>query len=82
MFFSCADFLAYTLLANYVRPEEDMYDPNLIRKETHCSKGELLTLVMAKTLLNTYRVFNPEANFAPVIWTDKRSAALLLRFSF
>ena len=30
MFSSCADSLAYTLLANYVQPDNDMYDPNLI----------------------------------------------------
>ena len=82
MFFSCADFLAYTLLANYVNTDNDMYDPNLIREETGCSKGLLFSLVMAKSLINTYRVLNLDANFAPVIWVDKSSAALLLRFPF
>ena len=82
MFFSCADFFAYTLLANYVHPENDMYDPNLIREETGLSKELLLSLVMAKSLMNTYRVFNENANFTPIIRVDKDSAALLLRFSF
>lgn len=82
MFFSCADFFAYTLLSNYVNPDEDMYDPYLIREETGCSKELLLSLVTAKSLINAYRVMNPDANFAPVIWVDKTSAALLLRFPF
>ena len=82
MFFSCADFFAYTLLANYVNTDNDMYDPYLIREETGCSKGLLLSLVTAKSLINAYRVINPDANFAPVIWVDKSSAALLLRFPF
>ncbi|MCK4791060.1 MAG: hypothetical protein KAV87_45425 [Desulfobacteraceae bacterium] len=82
MFFSCADFFAYTLLSNYVNPDEDMYDPYLIREETGCSKALLLSLVTAKSLINAYRVMNPDANFAPVIWVDKSSAALLLRFPF
>jgi hypothetical protein len=82
IFFSCADFLTYTVLANYVNPDDDMYDPNLIRQETGCSKELLLSLVAAKSFLNTYRVMNPDANITPVILLDKRSAALVLRFSF
>ena len=82
IFFGCADFLAYTLLANYVNTDADMYDPNLIREEIGCSKEALLSLVLAKSLLNTYKVMNPEANFSPVIWADKTSVALLLRFPF
>jgi hypothetical protein len=82
LFFSCADFLVYTLLGNYVHPDDDMYDPNLVREETGCSKEMLLSLVMAKSLLNTYRVMHPAANFSPMIWVDKQSAALLFRLSF
>lgn len=82
LFFGCADFLVYTLLANYVHPEGNMYDPNLIREEIGCSKEVLLSLVMAKSLLNTYRVMNQDAKFVPMIWLDKKSAALLLRIPF
>ena len=82
MFFSCADFFAYTLLANYVHPENDMYDPNLIREETGLSKELLLSLVMAKSLMNTYRVFNENANVTPIIRVDKDSAAFVIRFEF
>ncbi|MBW2107242.1 MAG: hypothetical protein JRI36_01070 [Deltaproteobacteria bacterium] len=82
MFFSCADFLVYTLVANYVHPGDNMYDPNLIRKETGCSKGVLLSLVAGKTLLNAYRAINPKVTFAPEIWVDSTSAALLVRIPF
>jgi hypothetical protein len=82
LFFSGADFLAYTLLANYLHPNASMHDPNVVREETGCSKEVLLSLVLSKTLLNAYRVANPEVNFAPEIWVDDRSAALLLRFPF
>jgi hypothetical protein len=82
MFFSCADFLVYTVLGNYVHQDEDMYDPNLIREETGCSKELLLSLVMTRSLLNTYRVMNPSASFTPVIWADKNRAALLFQFKF
>jgi len=82
IFFGCADFIAYTLLANYVHPDNDMYDPNLIRAETSLSKEALLSLVVAKSLMNTYRVFNENANFAPMIVLDKTSAAFAIRFEF
>ena len=82
MFFSGADFLAYTLLANYVHPDNDLYDPNLIRAETGLSKEALLSLVMAKSIMNTYRVFNEDATFIPMIAVDKTCAALMVRFHF
>jgi hypothetical protein len=82
MFFGCADFLAYTLLANYVHPDNDMYDPNLIRAETGLSKEALVSLVAIKTLMNTYRVFNENASFTPMIRVDKVSAAFMISFEF
>jgi hypothetical protein len=82
LFFTCTDFFAYTLLANYVYPENDMYDPNLIREEAGLSKGALLSLVTAKSVMNTYRVMNPDATFFPMIWVDKKSAAFLIGFNF
>jgi hypothetical protein len=82
MFFSGADFLAYTLLANYVHPDNDLYDPSLIRQEIGLSKEVLLSLVMAKSIMNTYRVFNEDATFIPMIAVDKTSASLLIRFYF
>jgi len=82
MFFSCVDFLAYTLLANYAYPDDDMYDPNLIRAETGMSKGVLLSMVAAKTFLNAYRIINEDATFIPLIGVDKKSAVFMLRFEF
>jgi hypothetical protein len=82
MFFSCVDFLGYTLLANYVYPDNDMLDPNLIRTETGLSKEMLLSMVTARTLLNAYRVINKDANFSPMILLDKKSATFAVRFEF
>lgn len=82
IFFSCADFVMYTLLANYVHPDDGMYDPNLIRAESGLSKGTLLSLVAAKSLLNTYRVFNKDAKVFPVVAVTKEAAALMLGFRF
>ena len=82
LFFSCTDFVVYTLLANYVSPDNDAYDPNLIREELDCSKEMLLSLALAKSVLNTYRIFNEDAAFVPMIFLDKKSAGLALRFNF
>ncbi|MBN1850523.1 MAG: hypothetical protein JW932_18285 [Deltaproteobacteria bacterium] len=82
MFFSGADFLIYTIIANYQNPGNDMYDPNLIRKETGCSKETLLGIIAAKTLANAYRVMNKDANFAPYIMVDRDSASFMMRFNF
>jgi hypothetical protein len=82
LFFSCADFFIYTLLGNYVHPENDLYDPNLIREETGISKGALLSIVAVKTFLNTYRIVNQDARFFPMIAVDNKSAAFLIGFQF
>ena len=82
MLFSNFDFLAYSLLANYVHPDDDYYDPNIIREETGISKGALLSIVGAKTMLNAYRIVDEEANFRPEIILDKKMVGLGLRFTF
>lgn len=82
MFFSGVDFVVYTILANYVNPHNDMYDPNIIRKESGSSKEVLLGMVMAKSLINAYRVFNKETNFVPMITVNNESAAFSIRINF
>jgi hypothetical protein len=82
MFFSCADFVIYTLLANYVHPDDEVYDPNLIRAESGLSKGTLLSLVAAKSMLNAYRAFNDDANIFPMIKVTDDAAAFMIGFHF
>lgn len=82
MFFSCTDFLWYTLLANYVHPENDKYDPTMIREEIGLSKEALLGVVLTKSLLNAYRVYNEDAKFMPMVTLDTRSVGLMVRYEF
>ncbi len=82
MFFSGTDFLWYTLYAYYVSPGNDSHDPNFIKEEMGCSKEALLSFAISKALLNTYRMYNEDANFVPMIALDKNSAVFLIRFSF
>jgi len=82
LFFTVTDFVVYTLMANYWHPENDLYDPNLIRQETGLSKGAILSLVTAKSAMNAYRIMNPDATFFPMIWVDKKSAGFGIGFKF
>jgi hypothetical protein len=82
MFFSNVDFLAYTVMANYVYPDNNRYDPNIIREETGIGKEILLSFAAAKMLINTYRIFDEDVPFSPVIEVDKHSVFLKLRFNF
>ena len=82
MFFSCTDFLWYTLLANYAHDDNDMYDPNLIREETGLSKEVMLSWVVAKSLMNAYRVYNKDVKYIPMVMVDRTSAAFVVRFDF
>jgi hypothetical protein len=82
LFFSSVDFVLYTLLGNYVNPDDTMYDPNLIREQTGMGKEMLLGVVLTKSLLNGYRVINEDARLIPWIRTDDQSAAFMLSFRF
>ena len=82
MFFSNVDFFTYTLMANYIHPDRDTYDANIIRNETGVSKELLLSLVTTKMLLNAYRIWNEDANFVPFVQVDRTSASLMIRFDF
>jgi len=82
LFFTVTDFVVYTLMANYWHPENDLYDPNIIREETGLSKKAFLGLVTAKSLLNAYRIVNKDAKVFPIIWLDNKGAAFLIDFEF
>lgn len=82
LFFSTFDFLAYTLVANYLEPDNEKYDPNGIRKETGCSKELLLGVALTKTLINAYRYSHKDANIMPMIETSKNGVLFLVGFKF
>ena len=82
LFFTCVDFVLYTVMSNYITPDDETYDPTIIRDETGCSKELFLSLVLAKSMVNTYRIYNQDANIVPMILIDRNSAALVFQFSF
>jgi hypothetical protein len=82
LFFDTTSFLGYTLLANYVNPDNRGYDPTLIRTEIGMSKELLLSFVLSKTLLNTWRIFNPKTPWVPILESDHDSIRFRLRYRF
>jgi len=82
LFFDTTSFLGYTLLANYVNPDNRGYDPTLIRTEIGMSKEILLSFVLTKTLLNTWRIFNPNIRWTPILESDHDSIRFRLRYCF
>ncbi len=82
LFFSNFDFLIYTLMANHMEPDNKMYNPNLIRSETGCSKDTILGLAALKTLINTYRIFNEDTKIMPVLDIDRYTAYFKLRYNW
>ena len=82
MFFACVDFLGYTVMGNYLHPNNEHYDPNIIRDESGCSKELLLGMVLTKTLINAYRVYDEDFPIVPVIETTRTSAAFKLQYNF
>ncbi len=82
VFFSGMDFLANTLVATFIFPDHAMCDQNIIRTETGCSKELMLSMAIAKTFLNAYRLMNEDANFTTMIEVDKSTAIFEVRFEF
>jgi hypothetical protein len=82
LFFDSVNFLGYTLIANYVITDNHGYDPTLIRLETGMSKEMLLSLVLTKTILNTWRIYHPETRWSPILDSDSDSIWLQLRYEF
>ncbi|MGA1823196.1 MAG: hypothetical protein ACMUIP_00940 [bacterium] len=82
MFFSTADFLVYTLIGNYINDDNEFYDTNMIREETGCDKEALLSIVIAKTMLNTYRIMSGNDRFIPVIRAERDMTAFMVQYRF
>ena len=82
LFFDTTSFLGYTLLANYVNPDNKGYDPTLIRTEIGMSKELMLSFVLTKTALNTWRIYHPEMRWTPVLESDFESVKFKLVYCF
>ena len=76
------DFAWYCLYAFYVGNESPSYDPITIAEETGISRDMLFSVVMAKTMINAYRVYSGNDTVIPYFTVDKNSAMLNIAFPF
>ncbi len=82
MFFSGVDFFANTFLFNRDEQDNDILDPDLDQEKAGFTKGMMLSMVAATTLLNAYRVMDRDANFIPMISLGTNGAFFMLHFDF
>lgn len=82
LLYSGIDFAFYCFYAFYASEDHPEYDPVTISKETGLSRDHLFSIVLAKTMINAYRVYTGEDRVIPYFTVDKHSAMLNLAFPF
>jgi len=82
MFFSCTDFLYYSVYALYISKGNNHYDPLAIRQETGLSRETILGVALTQTILNGMRAFNMQDRVVPYFEVDRYWASFNLRVSF
>ncbi len=80
--FSGTDFLMYCVYAFYLTDGHAHYDPTAIAHETGLSKDKIISIALAKTLINAYRVYSGKDYVVPYFTADKNSATLNVSISF
>lgn len=82
MLYSGTDFLWYCFYAFYVSEGHSSFDPITVAKETGLSEDELFSIVLAKTMINTYRIYSGQDRVIPYFTVNSSSAALNLSVPF
>jgi hypothetical protein len=83
LFYSGIDFAFYCFYAFYYSNEDNPeYDPVTIAKETGISQDHLFSIVLAKTMINAYRIYSGEDRVIPYFTVDRHSAMLNLAIPF
>lgn len=79
---SGTDFLIYTMYVLATDNKNASYDPVTISQETGLSMEELFSVLMAKSMINAYRVYSGEDKVVPYFTVSTHSAALNLGIPF
>ena len=82
MLYSGTDFLWYCFYAFYVSDGHSSFDPVTVAQETGLTQDELFSIVLAKTMINTYRVYSGQDRVIPYFTVNSSSAALNLSVPF
>jgi len=79
---SGTDFLWYCFYAFYLSSGNPSYDPVGIVNESEISRDMLFSVVLAKTLLNAYRVYSGQDKVVPYFKIDRYSASVNVMIPF
>ena len=82
LLYSGIDFAFYCFYAFYASEDHPEYDPVTISKETGISRDHLFSIVLAKTMINAYRIYSGQDRVIPYFTVDKHSAMLNLDIPF
>jgi hypothetical protein len=82
MFFSGTDLLWYSLYAFYLSDGHEALDPVAITRYNGISKEAVLSVAVAKTIINAYRIYTGEDKVVPHFLVDNDSVTLNFRVPF
>lgn len=82
MFFSGTDFLLYSVYSYYLSEGHNHLDPIAVTEYGGISKDVVLSVALAKTLMNAYRIYSGEDRFIPYFTVDKYSAVFNVKTLF
>ncbi len=82
LLFSGTDFVWYCVYAYYLTDGHAFHDPVSIQQETGLSKDAIFSVALAKTLVNTYRVYSGNDYVIPYFTVDNDSASLNFAIPF
>lgn len=82
LFFSGTDFLRYSVYAFYLSDGHSHFDPINVSEVTGFSKETIFSAILAKTVLNAYRVYSGQDRVVPYFSIDKYSAIFNVKVVF
>ncbi len=82
MFFSGTDLLFYSLYAFYMSDGHGNLDPVAISENSGISEEAIISVAIAKTMINAYRIYSGNDTVVPYFTVDEDSAILNLRVLF
>lgn len=82
MFFSGTEMLWYSLYAFYLSGGNDNLDPIAVTKYGGVSREAVLSVALAKTVMNAYRIYSGKDTVIPHFMVDNDSVTLNLTMAF
>lgn len=82
MFFSGTDMLWYSLYAFYLSDKHEELDPIAVTKYNNISQEAVLSVALAKTVINAYRIYSGNDKIIPHFTVERESVTLNFKVAF